>query len=378
MPLVQKRDWPVCLCLAATLGPAASSHAFADPDRAHLMKPVITGFIDMQTITWHNKDDGKPNFTLRNVSKYPGMFGGIVVNATWDEMQHQPDALNTTRIENALQQVREYNAAHPTAPLGVKLRIFSGNQAPLWAKQINGGPLTIQRNFPGGCPVQNTCPITIGKVWDSQYIAAWREFQQKVAALYDSEPLIRSVAITSCTMQTDEPFVLPMKQKPPSGYTNVLGQDCLSGAVDDYSAWRRTAIDYTFNAFPLIQPRGPPDSTFSISVMDTCRAKLKKRCELGNHALAANMVNPNLGIVQAIATRGGPIHYQTEGPKNPAFVNWIATVHAARQFNATALELWPDKKFGGFMTLSQPAMRNLYILFNGGLPPSISTGSAEQ
>ena len=29
-------------------------------------------------------------------------------------------------------------AAHPAAPLGVKLRIFSGNQAPAWAKAING------------------------------------------------------------------------------------------------------------------------------------------------------------------------------------------------------------------------------------------------
>ena len=153
---------------------------------------------------------------LDNIKPFPGLCGGIVLNATWAEMQPQPTgSLTTARIDRALDQVRRYNVNHPTAPLGVKLRIFSGNQAPPWAKAIDGGPLTIQRN-PQGCP-SGDCPITIGKVWDRQYIAAWRSFQRSVAALYDSEPLIRSVAITSCTMETDEPFVLPVQQPVPPG-----------------------------------------------------------------------------------------------------------------------------------------------------------------
>ena len=360
MSFVTKRGWPARVGLAAALALYALPHAFAQ-DRAPT-KPAIAGFIDMQTITWHNADDGKPNFTLDNIRKFPGLFGGIVLNATWAEMQRHPDAdraLTTARLDRALNQVRRYNAAHPAAPLGVKLRIFSGNQAPPWAKAINGGPLLIKRN-PQGCPSlpSQPCPITIGKVWDPQYIAAWRAFQQRAAALYDSDPLIRSVAITSCTMQTDEPFVMPIKQKPPQGYTNAKGKACLRGAVDDYAAWRRTPIDFTFNAFLPINPRGQSDPKFSISVMNACRAKLGARCELGNHALAANMVNPNLAIVQAIAARGAPIHYQTVGPK--LITSWPATVEAARRYKATALELWPN----GFTTLTRAQMRHLFVIFN--------------
>jgi hypothetical protein len=360
MSFVTKRGWPARAGLAAAFALSALPHAFAQ-DRAPT-KPVIVGFIDMQTIIWHNADGGKPAFTLDNIKKFSGMFGGIVLNATWAEMQRTPDPnrpLTTARLDRALNQVRRYNAAHPAAPLGVKLRIFSGNQAPAWAKAINGGPLNIERN-PQGCPTwpSQPCPITIGKVWDPQYVAAWRAFQRRVAALYDSEPLIRSVAITSCTMQTDEPFVMPVKQKAPPGYTNAKGKTCLRGAVDDYAAWHRTPIDFTFNAFLPINPRGQSDPQFSISVMNACRAKLGKRCELGNHALAANMVNPNLGIVQAIAARGAPIHYQTVGPK--LIASWPATVEAARRYKATALELWPN----GFTTLTQAQMRHLFVVFH--------------
>lgn len=350
----------VAFVLAAALALTAAPHAAAEPKQNPPMKPVIRGFIDMQTITWHNADDGAPTFTLDNIGKFPGVFGGIVLNATWAEMQAEPGgALNTTRLDHAVNEVRQYNVAHPETPLGVKLRIFAGNQAPPWAKAIAGGPLTIQRNQQG-C-ASGRCPITIGKVWHPQYIAAWRAFQGAVAAHFDERPLIRSVAVTSCTMQTDEPFVMPVGQSPPAGYTDAAGRACLRGAIDDYAAWRRTPIDLTVNAFSQIQTRGI-DPNFSIAVMDACRAKLGRRCELGNHAFAANMRPANAKIVAAIAARGGPIHYQTQAPRAQGF-NLNATIQAARRYNATAIELWPDAKFGGFTTLSIADMQKLHALF---------------
>jgi hypothetical protein len=362
MPLSKKPVWPLCAGLVLALGLAASPNAFARPGATARVKPVIAGFIDMQTISWHNTDDSQPAFNLANVNKYPGLFGGIVLNATWNEMQAKPGgALTTKRIDNALNQVRHYNTLHPTAPLGVKLRIFAGNQAPAWAKAIDGGPLTIQRN-PQGCASGN-CPITIGKVWDAKYIAAWRAFQRKVAARYDSNPLIRSVAITSCTMETDEPFVMPVGQRPPAGYTDALGQACLRGAVGDYAAWKSTTIDFTFNVFDKIQ-QGGLNANFTVSVMTACRTKLGSRCELGNHAFAASMPKANTEIVAAIAAKGAPIHFQTVGPKTAGF-NWTTTVQAARQDHATGIELWPDAQFGGFTTLTVPQMKKLVAVFNG-------------
>lgn len=138
------------------------------------MKPVIAGFVDMQDINWHNTDQSQPVFTLDYIKQFPGLFGGIVLNATWNEMQPTPGGpLVTARLDNALAQVRAYNVKHPGAPLGVKFRIFSGNQAPSWAQAIAGGPDTIQRN-PLGCHTPNPpgCPIKIGKVWNLRYIMA--------------------------------------------------------------------------------------------------------------------------------------------------------------------------------------------------------------
>ncbi len=359
MPFVKNRNCLIGIGIA--LGIMASPQAVAEPAKAPPTKPTIAGFIDMQTIVWHNTDGGMPTFTLDNVNQFPGMFGGIVLNATWAELQDQRGgALTTARIDHALEQVRAYNAANPAAPLGVKLRIFAGNQAPPWAKAIAGGPVTIQRN-PQGCPSGN-CPITIGKVWHPQYIAAWRAFQGAVAARYDSRPLIRSVAVTSCTMETDEPFVMPVGQPVPAGYTDAAGRACLRGAIDDYAAWRRTPIDLTLNVFPQIQ-MGGADMGFTIAVMNACRAKLGRRCELGNHALTANMRPANAKMVAAISAKGAPIHYQTEGPKAPGF-DWTATIQAARRYNATAVELWPDAKFGGFTTLTTAEMQKLRSLFS--------------
>jgi len=354
-----KRCWPLHFVLAIALAFIASPQASAQQDPP--MKPLIRGFIDMQNITWHNTDSGQPTFTLHNIRSFPGVFGGVVLNATWAEMQPQAGGpLVTTRIDAALDEVRKYNRNNPSDRIAVKLRIYAGNHAPEWAKAIDGGPLTIQRNH---SVCSSDCAITIGKVWDAQYIAAWRAFQRRAAARYDADPLIRSVAITSCAMETDEPFVMPTQQTVP-GYTDAAGKACLRNAVDDYSAWTRTAIDYTINAFLPIQMGGKTDQAFSDTVMNQCRAKLGKRCELGNHAFGADMQNPNLGMVQAIAAKGGPIHYQTVGPKKVAvFVGWAATVKAARKYNATALELWPDAKYGGFMRLPLATMQKLKTMF---------------
>jgi hypothetical protein len=361
----RRRPFPLLVATVSAL--VASPLALAAPE-ALPMKASIRGFIDMQTIAWHNADGGQPTFTLQHIRQFPRIFAGIVLNATWSEMQPQSGGpLVTKRIDAAIARVRRYNINHPSDRIALKLRIFAGNQAPDWAKAIDGGPITIQRN-PAGCNTGD-CSITIGKVWDAQYIAAWRAFQRRVAARYDSDPLIRSVAITSCAMETDEPFVMPIQQKVPPGYTDAAGRACLRGAVDDYAPWRRTPIDFTINAFLPIQMGGKANSAFSIAIMKACRAKLGRRCELGNHAFGADMVDPNLGIVQAIAAKRGLIHYQTVGPKKTAvFVGWSATVRAARQYNATAIELWPDAKYGGFMRLSVPAMQKLKAIFSASSP----------
>ena len=276
----------------------------------------ISGLIDMQDISWHDAAGGEPAFTMDNVNLYPGLFGGIVVNATWDAIQPtQSGALDFSTIDDALAQVRAYNAKYPAAPLGVKLRVYQGANAPAWAKAINGGPMTIMRN-PGGCPA-GPCPLTVGKYWTTEYIAAWRTFQADLAR-YDSEPLIAQVAVTSCASQTDEPFVpttdaASIAALAAAGYTDEAEQACLRGALDDYGPWKSTLIDYTFNSFGATVPgdaglgdAGATDSTFASSVMQQCRDRYGARCVLDDHALGVP------------GSKGGPAHLRRDGgPRRP-------------------------------------------------------------
>jgi hypothetical protein len=134
--------------------------------------------------------------------------------------------------------------------------------------------------------------------------------------------------------------------------------------VDDYAAWRRTPIDFTINTFLRIQ-QGGTNPNFSISIMNACRAKLGRRCELGNHAISADMPTGNAQIGTVSPCRHDRVHpvearcFGTGG----LVVNGRAP--GRNGCNATAIGLWPDAQFGGFTTLTMAQMRSLRGLFSG-------------
>jgi hypothetical protein len=269
--------------------------------------------------------------------------------------------------------VRTYNCANPSAPLGVKLRVYHGSSAPDWAKALDGGPVAIQRN-PQGCPAPDggvgSCPMTVGKFWTSDYIAAWRAFQNQLAARYDGEPLIRQVAVTSCASQTDEPFVPTVETASrqalsDAGYTDAAQMACLSGAVDDYAAWKYTLIDFTFNSFgseqaPDAGPRITQDAGagFTVGVMGACRTALGSRCVLDNHALTNPLRTADQSVYDAIQAMGGPANFQTDGPKN-MHCEWSGTIAQGVALGASAIEAWPESKFYGFTTLTPTQVASL-------------------
>ncbi len=313
----------ITACSGGSVAPTAVPAAVPNPVQAGAAAPKapISGLIDMQDIGWHLTDAGQPAFVIGYVNQFPGVFGGVVVNATWSNMQPAANGpVDFTQVDNALNDVRAYNSQNKTAPLGVKLRIYNGDNAPLWAKQLAGGPISIFRN-PGGCNNQtDTCPETIGAEWSAPYISAWRAFQAQVAAKYESEPLIRAVAVTSCATQTDEPFV------PTSGpvskaalgsaavpYSDANEQACLMGAIDDYAAWQNTEIDFTFNTY--VKFTGGTDIAFTISVMNKCRASAGARCVLDNHALQTPLSAADSQVYTEMQTLGGLINFQTQAPQ---------------------------------------------------------------
>src|SRR5260370_38888495 len=102
-----------------------------------------------------------PNNTFEPINKKPGIFGGIVILASWRELQQSASsglAENNT-IDKALEQVREYNKRNPQKPLGVKWRVWGGFGTPNWAKSL-GGPIIN---------VVHKKPRTVGRFWSPPY-----------------------------------------------------------------------------------------------------------------------------------------------------------------------------------------------------------------
>jgi hypothetical protein len=335
-------------------------------------KIPLRGLIDMQDISWHNVDNGQPAFDISNVNMFPGVFGGIVINATWSQMQPaQGGAVNFSAVDAALASIRAYNTANQSLALGVKLRIYGGSNAPAWAKSLDGGPVTIYRN-PAGCNGKtDSCPLTVGPFWKSDYIADWRAFQAKVAAKYDTAPLIVAVAVTSCASQTDEPFVattgpIGKANLAAAGYTDAAEQSCLTGAIDDYSAWVNTDIDFTFNAYD--KSTGGLDTAFTQSVMTLCRQKAAARCVLDNHALQTPLTS-DLTTYSAIAAAGAPINFQTQSPEGMGCI-WPETITQGILLGARAIEVWPEAKYQGFDTLTVTQVQSLRAQFYAPAPTS--------
>jgi len=314
----------------------------------------------MQEISWHNIAGAEPTFTMANVNQFPGILGGIVINATWDAIQPTADgALDFTTVDAALAQVRQYNAANPGAPLGTKLRVYAGANAPAWAKELDGGPVPILRNAQA-CP--NGCPLTIGKIWSGTYIAAWRRFQQQLAARYDTEPLVRHIAVTSCGQQTDEPFVpttdaMSKARLTAAGYTDDLQKACLIGAVADYAPWVLTNVDYTINPFTPIRGKAD-DKVFPATVMVMCRAAFHGRCVLGNHALSAPLRAADQGVYDALRANGGPLSFQTASPRMMGCL-WTQTIAQGVALGGSSIEIWPRAALEGFDSLTADNLRQL-------------------
>jgi hypothetical protein len=344
-------------------------------------KIPIRGLIDMQDIAWHDTDNATPApFTTSYISMFPGTFGGIVINETWADLQPtQGGTIETAKIDSDLAAVQAYNGLSDvtqSSPVSVKLRIYAGSDAPAWAKAIGATPpatvaVTIYRN-PNGCDGATDspkCPLTLGAYWTTPYINAWRAFQAQVAAKYDTNPLIVAVAVTSCAEQTDEPFVAssgPVSKAnlKTAGLTDTLQQACLMGATTDYAAWQNTDIDFTFNEYNMLS--GGLDPTFTAAVMSQCRSVAGSRCVLDNHALE-NPLTGDQTTYASIYSLGGLINFQTQAPEGFGCI-WPETIGLGIDYGARAVELWPEKKYQGFTTLTVPEVQQLSNMFYSPAP----------
>jgi hypothetical protein len=284
----------------------------------------------------------------------PGIFGGIAIIAGWNQLQPTAGAAlaDNNAIDQALAEVRSYNAANPDKPLGVKLRVWSGFMAPEWAMSLGGSPIDV---------TDGKTPRQLGRFWSADYRKAWADFQALLAARYDSEPLIQEVSVTSCMTLTAEPFFLStddgvLKPLETAGFTAAAYQDCLTNAVGDYAPWKASRIVLAVNPFRAAQGAGDP--AFTEGVMQACRQALGERCVFDNHDLDATPPAAILPIYAAMQKLGPEIEFQTyrETP-----TDFEGTIKKGIALGASSIELWQD--FKGFPLVDDDTLKAWAALF---------------
>jgi hypothetical protein len=306
---------------AARSGPGASGPAPVPTFPG--VKAQIVGLVDMGSQAPYSANEPFPTVDTAEVAPDATAFHGITVNIAWSQLEPEPGKFVYTDLTNSLNAVTKYNKAHPKDQLVVKLRVFGAYAAPQWAKTLDGPAINTVSS--------SGVAVTDGQWWQPDYEADWANLQDALAARYDTNQLIHSVAVDSCTSLTQEPFNMAadssvLQQIQADGWTDQKQENCLIGALSDYSKWTHTSIDYAFNPFKYVQPGKDSftsDTAITNTVMADCadsHASGGPVCILSNHGLDPAATEPSK------STRCGP----RTRPRRPSTFRLTPPPRAAR------------------------------------------------
>jgi hypothetical protein len=324
------------ILLAASLLAITASPASATAPVRH--KPPITGLIDKGSEAAYHLGVPYPVVDTTEVSDQAPAFSGIVVNQTWAQLEPSRGVFDFATLDASLASIASYNRGHPNGPLSVRLRVFAAYAAPEWAKMLDGVPIAVSSHGTG-----NTGG-TLGQWWKPGYRSAWAALQLALAARYDTNPLVREVAVSSCASLTAEPFVIApgtIVAVARDGWTTSAQQACLDGAFSDYAPWTRTSLYYPMN--PLDGSEAITDEVMARCVNSIVRGG--PRCILANNAL--NPVSATTGRSAPVyaeidalraARPGSTTAFQMNGPNSTTYCLAIAV---AVNHDAQSVELWP-------------------------------------
>ncbi len=265
------------------------------------LKPIIRGLIDRQ---------GEPR------TKQLQFVHAYVVKLDWAQLQPTKDGpiAADNPIDKAIARVRQPD--YKKLGMALKLRVFAGVGAPVWAKALGGTPIAYKNTQSGTA----TAGGSIGRFWSPEFEQAYAQLQAKLAAKYDSVPEIREVTVSGCTTVFDEPFVRQVgsagnvKGLQGAGYTVDADKACIESAIKAHDVWKHTTSDLDFSPYPdITHPSADRDLNFTLAAMSQCRAVLGVRCGLQNNALSTEkLANPVFKTMyHQMQTLGTPLIFQT-------------------------------------------------------------------
>jgi hypothetical protein len=283
---------------------------------------------------------------------YQSVVNAFVIRVPWATLQparepgtNHGGALDPAAITAALALPRA--AGKP-----VRLRVTAGTEAPEWAKRLGG-------HKPMDWYADGALLGTIGRFWTPEFDTAYRNLQERLAALYDSDPRIREVVVARCTTEFAEPYTRQTNQlalnRPAleeAEYTSAADDRCHQEEIQAHQVWQRTRSYLALNPYQRINEStwtGTVDLPFTKDMIGYCRQILGARCVLGNNSLDPDRPAVYQQMYEHIAAQGGPIAYQTataakvcesQNPQTPCPpARWNAVLDMALDYGAGAVEL---------------------------------------
>jgi len=291
------------------------------------LKPVLQGLLDR---------DGEPP------PQYIGTaVRGWVVKAYWKDLQRSQGGPITENnaIDQAVAAARTINLAHPGLNMGLKLRVYTGVDAPDWAKDLGGGPVNV-------VDPQDSQQGTVGRFWTEDFGKAYADLEQKLAARYDNVAEVREVVVSRCTTFFAEPFIRDKGHKGSvanmlaAGFSFDVDQTCHHEEIDAHKVWLQTHADLDFSPYQNIERKGvrSVDEGFTESMMEYCRTTLGARCVLENNSIRTPVQANYAAMYDRIKQMGPPISFQTANPNKIG--DLLSTLMwAAQQEGADSVEL---------------------------------------
>lgn len=281
-------------------------------------------------------------------SGYEEVVNGYVVDVDWKDLQ--PNSINdaiasNNVIDQALSAIRQTNNSNPGRNMHLKIRLFTGDKSPNWAKQLAGGPVNY-------IEPQNNITTTIPKFWSNEFKNAYDQFIEKLAAKYDNEEEVRDVTISRCMTVFAETFIRGITDATnrqnlvDAGLTPDLDKQCHKEQVDAHAVLARTRSSLAFNPWQYINTstvKGNTDLSFTNEMMTYCRNKLGQRCILENNSIRDEATTSEpLGNTYAtmyanMKSLGPPILFQTATESRIG--DWRKTLEWAVTQGANAVEL---------------------------------------
>jgi hypothetical protein len=261
---------------------------------------------------------------------------GYIIEALWNVMEPTQGTLDTSRIDNAVKQVRAWNAANPSNPRGLRMRIFAGFDTPGWALNLGGPAVHL-------CSQSGSCGL-VPRWWTAPVQAAYQQYTQLLANYVNSIPEIREVTVGLTMVRWGEIMVrFPtvggnQAAYANAGYTEAGDIAAMKAEIDDSAAFRAvTQVDVA----DYQTPSNGQDISVSQEIMDYAVATLP-HVQFANASITQDP-SQNAAIFDLMKTYGpygnnsATLTFQTY----PTLSNIPATLARVVSYGACSVELPP-------------------------------------